>query len=759
MACCSSLVVRLRFFLLFISFIAASCNAQSVLNLSRREAEKRIAAGNVDFIISANTGRMGEIGRIDASAPFYAALHLGEDSSDEAREKKIALFREALKSPLVREAALEKLISLDGDAALALFSRGVLRENGSVWINAFRQLATYKLLAAVGKTEPSAELKRFFFNEPLGDVHKWLWKKLRETFEEENNNFLKITENDTQQAAALEQSAAGQPPTEKSATEQPRAGQAPAGSPKAEQPQAGQAIVELTASGDVELKEQPLQRELKLPAAFELIEGRFLVAASDYGAAFRAFRRGFKDERDAFLENGELLSDFGRALQYAAPQEGLRIFSELERSARKNDEARYKLIFFSGRMARQLRRPKEAIRFFADAAKIAPDSEQKDACIWYLLSTAYNEKEENLIEAAATWAPQWHDASYFNDLFDKFGAWAAKKKRFDYIRNAFFAIKDYAGTEIYASYAYICGRATELGFLSKHSDKETAAYFYNLAYSGAAARRSDVPSFYYRALAAERLDIPLDIDAIIPVSEADSKPTGNLAFFEGFFRFGAAKYMYPYVSAKRKELSVEDMRYLAEKLEEAKQWQPAINLTLYYMKRKDYQLKFHDLELRFPKGHPELIERYAKIAGIEPALLYGLVRRESVFNANARSRVGAAGLTQLMNATGNEMARQLAKNGGADYTGSGQANLYDPEINLHLGALYYKQLLTATKSATLAILSYNGGIGRILRWRRALKELSDDLFLETIELNETRNYGRGVLGDEIVYKYLYFNSN
>jgi hypothetical protein len=45
----------------------------------------------------------------------------------------------------------------------------------------------------------------------------------------------------------------------------------------------------------------------------------------------------------------------------------------------------------------------------------------------------------------------------------------------------------------------------------------------------------------------------------------------------------------------------------------------------------------------------------------------------------------------------------------------------------------------------LALLSYNGGMTRVRRWRAARPALNDALFLETVEFAETREYGRQVL--------------
>jgi soluble lytic murein transglycosylase len=62
----------------------------------------------------------------------------------------------------------------------------------------------------------------------------------------------------------------------------------------------------------------------------------------------------------------------------------------------------------------------------------------------------------------------------------------------------------------------------------------------------------------------------------------------------------------------------------------------------------------------------------------------------------------------------------------------------------------------------LALLAYNGGMGNLRRWLNTDSNqrgggLPHDLFMESIEFPETREYGRRVLGAAAVYGYLYYN--
>jgi soluble lytic murein transglycosylase len=153
------------------------------------------------------------------------------------------------------------------------------------------------------------------------------------------------------------------------------------------------------------------------------------------------------------------------------------------------------------------------------------------------------------------------------------------------------------------------------------------------------------------------------------------------------------------------------------------------------------------------------VEEAAARTGQDSALLYGLIRTESAFQADIVSRAGAVGLTQLMPATAEEMAGRVKRQGGPDYTENGGPNLRNPAANIHIGAVYLEYLMTLLENPLPALLAYNGGIGRLRRWRSspAARDLPGDLFLETIEYQETREYGRKVIAAAAAYACLYYD--
>jgi soluble lytic murein transglycosylase len=152
--------------------------------------------------------------------------------------------------------------------------------------------------------------------------------------------------------------------------------------------------------------------------------------------------------------------------------------------------------------------------------------------------------------------------------------------------------------------------------------------------------------------------------------------------------------------------------------------------------------------LYYPNAHAALLSDLATAFAVPPALVFGLVRQESVFAADIRSRSGAVGLMQLMPATG----RQLHHREGH----AGRPDLGNPDVNVRLGVAYLRRLLDDFGGdPILALAAYNAGPGRARRWKADLASLPVDEFVESIPFSETRLYVKRVLFFEGAYAALY----
>jgi soluble lytic murein transglycosylase-like protein len=114
-----------------------------------------------------------------------------------------------------------------------------------------------------------------------------------------------------------------------------------------------------------------------------------------------------------------------------------------------------------------------------------------------------------------------------------------------------------------------------------------------------------------------------------------------------------------------------------------------------------------------------LIEKYARLHGVEAAVVRAIMATESAFNSAAISSAGAVGLMQLMPMT----ARELG------------VNPFVPEQNVEGGVRYFAQLMKRFGGLEMALVAYNGGPGYALRFARGQAAL----------YGETRDYVRKVL--------------
>ncbi|WP_122464924.1 lytic transglycosylase domain-containing protein [Brevundimonas lutea] len=136
---------------------------------------------------------------------------------------------------------------------------------------------------------------------------------------------------------------------------------------------------------------------------------------------------------------------------------------------------------------------------------------------------------------------------------------------------------------------------------------------------------------------------------------------------------------------------------------------------------------------------------------IERALVYALARKESGFNAEARSSVGAYGIMQVMPTTAAELA-------GDSGFASDPQRLWNPAVNMRLGQAYIRKMLdmNAFQGDVLrAVASYNAGPGPMLGALRKLGPDADPLLLiETIDVPQARQYVEDVMAAYWIYQRL-----
>jgi soluble lytic murein transglycosylase len=135
----------------------------------------------------------------------------------------------------------------------------------------------------------------------------------------------------------------------------------------------------------------------------------------------------------------------------------------------------------------------------------------------------------------------------------------------------------------------------------------------------------------------------------------------------------------------------------------------------------------------------------------EPALIHGVIRQETEFDAQARSSAGARGLMQLLPST----AAAVARRNGVPYS---TAHLFDRDTNLTLGSIYLQSRIEEFGgSYILALAAYNAGPSRVSQW---LSDWGDPRtgsidpidWVELIPFEETRNYVQRVMENTQIYR-------
>jgi len=158
-------------------------------------------------------------------------------------------------------------------------------------------------------------------------------------------------------------------------------------------------------------------------------------------------------------------------------------------------------------------------------------------------------------------------------------------------------------------------------------------------------------------------------------------------------------------------------------------------------------------ELLFPMPYQTDLVRNAKLQNLDPYMVAALIRQESEFNPKAISHKSACGLTQIMPATGRQLAR---KDGVRRFRTS---MLFQPSTNLKLGSRYLRTILDqwgGKWEETLA--SYNAGKAHVDDWVNWSSFQEPAEFVETIPFTETREYVQAVLRNAAIYRRLYGTS-
>lgn len=156
------------------------------------------------------------------------------------------------------------------------------------------------------------------------------------------------------------------------------------------------------------------------------------------------------------------------------------------------------------------------------------------------------------------------------------------------------------------------------------------------------------------------------------------------------------------------------------------------------------------VRLRYPIHYEDLVLPETEKRGVDPLLIFSLMRQESLFEGFATSFAAAQGLMQIIPTTGYEIYGKL--NWPTDYQNS---DIYRPYINVVYGVFYLRFVLDYVDNVPYAALAgYNGGPGNAWEWLQiAGPDL--DLYIQTIAFDETKLYVERIYEQYRVYREIY----
>ena len=451
-----------------------------------------------------------------------------------------------------------------------------------------------------------------------------------------------------------------------------------------------------------------------------------------------------------------LLADLGNAYLLAGLQgAGARYMEKI--SERFVGAARADALEQAGRLARKAKEHAKSLALLRAALGESRDAAQADRIRWFILSILLAREPSEFDAQLGRDSAAWSDAEYYSDLIEERIADLVAARDWRALMRLWEALEANGPPGARAQLSYILGRARQEGFVSllPGDPPASAGDFFRLAVN-------ESPNGYYGVMAASALgEMPSQSAEVQRREKRKPRPAGESAgtprraegedprpaldpLILGFLPFGLAERAFDEFWAVRDSLSDAELAEAARQLSLVEDHRNSMYLMAALSRRRP--LDPEEFRLLYPRPFGSLIPNLAEGAGIAEHVLYGMIREESFFDPAVVSSAGAVGLSQLMPSTAAQVARSLNMK---------DPDLKDPATNLAIGVRHLQDLVAGFGSFPKALLAYNAGRTRLRSWEKAGRGLPLDLFMETVPLEETREYVRKILVSAVVYASLY----
>lgn len=143
------------------------------------------------------------------------------------------------------------------------------------------------------------------------------------------------------------------------------------------------------------------------------------------------------------------------------------------------------------------------------------------------------------------------------------------------------------------------------------------------------------------------------------------------------------------------------------------------------------------LDLYYPVRYFNLISHLSGRNGVDPFMIFSLLRQESAFDPMAVSPSGAKGLMQVLPSLGLKTAKDL------NLGDIEEEDLHFPQYNLKIGIAHFAELYSKFgKNIVLAASAYNSSESKVINWKKKYGFKNTEEFIEDIPYFETRNYAK-----------------
>ena len=154
-------------------------------------------------------------------------------------------------------------------------------------------------------------------------------------------------------------------------------------------------------------------------------------------------------------------------------------------------------------------------------------------------------------------------------------------------------------------------------------------------------------------------------------------------------------------------------------------------------------------ELSYLRAYAEEVESAASEFGVDPLLIWAIMRQESAYDASAYGGAGERGLMQVLPATQDWIAEQMGES-----ISPGEA--FSPAASVRMAAWFLDFLLGYYDGdVELVVAAYNGGAGNVDAWQSDPLVSDRDDWLRWIGFGSTREYVVKVSHNYLVYQALY----